>query len=192
MKNTRSFRRPQQDSHLHKKNEEIKAPFVTLVTEDGEKIENCPTSEALKTAYDSGLDLVLVAPNLNPPVAKIMDWGKYKYEQTKKLEQSKKGQKSAELKEIRLRPKTGPHDLEIKMKKMREFLEKGHKVKMSMMFKGREAAYLNNGREALMSIISKLSDISTVDDKVSYQFKRLSVTLSPIKQDVKKEAVENK
>jgi len=183
LKNQRFFRKPQQDSHLHKKNEEIRVPFITLVTDEGEKIENCPTSEALKNAYDKGLDLVLVAPNINPPVAKIMDWGKYKYEQTKKLEQNKKSQKSTELKEIRLRPKTGPHDLEIKIKKMREFIEKGHKVKLSMMFKGREAAYLDKGKESLNSIINQLSDISATEDRIAYQFKRLSVTLSPIAKE---------
>ena len=187
MKNQRFFRKPQQDTHLHKKNEEIRAPFVTLVTDEGEKIDSCATSEALKIAYDKGLDLVLVAPNINPPVAKIMDWGKYKYEQTKKLEQNKKSQKNAELKEIRLRPKTGPHDLEIKIKKMREFLEKGHKVKLAMMFKGREAAYLDKGRESLSGIIEKLSDISNLEDRVSYQFKRLSVTLSPKPREQSKE-----
>jgi translation initiation factor IF-3 len=176
------FRR-EAENKLHKRNEQIRVPYVTLINDEGERIENCPTSDALKIADDKGLDLVLVAPNLNPPVAKIMDWGKYKYETLKKQQEHKKLQKIAELKEIRLRPKTGPHDLEIKIKKTREFLEKGHKVKIAMLFKGREAAYLDKGRLSLNELIQQLSDISKMEDRISYQFKRLSVTLSPIKNE---------
>lgn len=133
-------------------------------------------------AYDNGLDLVLVAPGLNPPVAKIMDWGKYKYELQKKEEQNKKAQKSLEIKEIRLRPQTGQHDLEIKIAKVKEFLEKGHKVKLTMMFRGREVAYLESGKKSFNQLVDKLSDIAKPDDRIAFQFKRLSVTLSPIKK----------
>jgi len=177
----KTFRRPQPDKNLLRKNEEIRAPFITLIQEDGERIENCETRKALELAYDKGLDLVLVAPQLNPPVAKIMDWGKYKYEQTKKTEKSKKAQKVLEIKEIRLRPKTSQHDLDIKIRKIREFIEKGHKVKITMIFRGREAAFIDRGKETLNEVISKLVDISKVEDKISYQGKRLSTTLAPIK-----------
>jgi len=176
----------QQKNKFNPRNHEIRVPFVTLIDNEGEKIDNCPTSEALKMAYDQDLDLVLVAPNLNPPVAKIMDWGKVRYELLKREQQQKKLQKSIEMKEIRLRPKTDSHDLEIKFNKIKEFLAKGHKVKITMIFKGREAAYLNRGRESMNEIISKLADIAKPDDRLVYQFKRLSVTLSPIKQEINK------
>lgn len=182
----RQFKR-NENQNLHRKNEEIRVPFVTLITDDGERLENLPTPKALEMAYDKGLDLVLVAPNINPPVAKIMDWGKYKYEALKKLQENKKTQKIAELKEIRLRPKTSPHDLEIKTRKIREFLEKGHKVKVAMFFKGREAAYLEKSKIEFNEIIASLSDISKIEDKISYQFKRLTVTLIPLPQGQKKE-----
>jgi len=131
-------------------------------------------------AYDSGLDLVLVAPSLNPPVAKIMDWGKYKYELSKKQEQSKKLSKTVEIKEMRLRPKTDAHDLEIKLKKIREFLEKGHKVKLTMMFRGREAAFIDKGKESMSGMIKSLEELAKIEEPLKYQFKRLSATLSPI------------
>lgn len=175
-----------QNNKFSPRNEAIRAPFVTLVTPEGQKIDNCSREEALKMAYDQGLDLVLVAPHLNPPVAKIMDWGKYRYELLKKEQQQKKLQKAAELKEIRLRPKTDQHDLTIKFNKIREFLEKGHKVKITMVFKGREVAYLNKGRESMNEIVNRLSEIAKPDDRIVYQFKKLSVTLSPIKQESKK------
>ena len=180
------MKRYQQKNRLHPKNAEIRVPFVTLVTADGEKIENCETKKALQMAYDDGLDLILVAPNANPPVARIMDWGKYKYEQQKKEEQNKKGQKNLEIKEIRLRPQTGQHDLEIKINKIREFLEKGHKVKITMMFRGREVAYLDKGKQSLNNLIGSLNDIAKPDDRLTFQFKKLSVTLSPTKQEIKK------
>lgn len=171
-----------QKQKLPPKNEEIRLPFVTLVTETGEKFENYRTGDALKMAYDSGLDLVLVAPNINPPVAKIMDWGKYKYELSKKQEQSKKLSKIAEMKEIRLRPKTDTHDLEIKLKKIREFLEKGHRVKMTMIFRGREVAFLDKGRASLNGLINSLSETAKIEEPLKYQFKRLSTTLAPLEK----------
>jgi len=153
-----------------------------LITDAGEKIENCETQKALQMAYDQELDLVLVAPNTNPPVAKIMDWGKHKYELTKREQSNKKQQKAAELKEIRIRPKIDSHDLEIKLKKAKEFLEKGHKVKIVMMFRGREVVYKNKGEESIYKIIEELKEIAEPEDRMSFQFKRLSITLAPIKK----------
>jgi len=175
-----------QNNNLNPRNEAIQSSFVTVITPEGEKIDNCKKEDAIKMAYDQGLDLVLVAPQLNPPIAKIMDWGKYRYEQLKKEQQHKKMQKSAEMKEMRLRPKTDQRDLDIKINKIKEFLSKGHKVKISMLFKGREAAYLNKGRESMEDIIRKLSEIAKPEDSITYQFKRLSVTISPINQESKK------
>jgi translation initiation factor IF-3 len=186
------LKREQYNNKFLKRNQEIRVPFVTLINENGEKTENCPTQEALNIAREQELDLVLVAPNVQPPVAKIMDWGKYKYELSKKAEQNKKLSKIADLKEVRLRPKTDHHDLEIKMKKIRDFIEKGHKVKMVMVFRGREVAFLERGKNAFHELIGKVSDIARIEDKISFQFKRLSVTLMPHKSEQKVIDKENK
>lgn len=131
-------------------------------------------------AYEADMDLVLMS--MNPPIAKIMDYGKYKYEQTKKDQQNKKAQKVAEIKEIRLRPKTDTHDIQIKMSKIREFLEKGHKVKLTMMFRGREAMFLDKGKAAIQELIASVSDISQIEGTPVYMGKRLSAMLTPIKK----------
>ena len=169
----------EQKQKLPLKNQEIRVPFVTLITDSGEKIDSCPIADALKKAYDIDLDLVIVSSNVTPPIAKIMDWGKYKYELSKKQEQSKKLSKAIEIKEMRIRPKTDSHDIEIKLKKIKEFIEKGHKVKVVMMFRGRENAFLDRGRESMMVIIKSLSEIAKTEEPLKYQFKRLSTTLAP-------------
>lgn len=121
-----------------------------------------PTSEGLKLAADAGLDLVEVSPNDRPPVCRIMDFGKFKYEQKKKQSQSTK-QHHTQVKEIRLRPKTGMHDIEFKVKRARQFLEHKDKVKINVIFRGRENAHHDRGREMLHEIIESLNDISKVE-----------------------------
>lgn len=121
-----------------------------------------PTSEALRLAYEAGLDLVEVAPNERPPVCRIMDYGKFKYEQKKKHAQSAK-QHQVQLKEIRLRPKTGEHDIEFKVKQAREFLTHKDKVKLNVIFRGRENAHHERGREILVSIIDELQDVAKIE-----------------------------
>lgn len=121
-----------------------------------------PTSEALRLAYEVGLDLVEVAPNERPPVCRIMDYGKFKYEQKKKHAHSAK-QHQVQLKEIRLRPKTGEHDIEFKVKQAREFLTHKDKVKLNVIFRGRENAHHERGREILVSIIDELQDVAKIE-----------------------------
>lgn len=121
-----------------------------------------PTAEALQIAVESGLDLVEVAPNERPPVCRIMDFGKFKYEQKKKLSKNTK-QHQVQVKEIRLRPKIGDHDIEFKMKRARRFLKERDKVKLNVMFRGRENAHHDRGREMLLQIIDDLEDISKVE-----------------------------
>ena len=172
--------RPQKDTHL--KNESIRFPRITLITDTGEKIEDIATADALKMTYDRGFDLVLVNNNPDTPIAKMLDYGKFKYEQTKKLQLQKKQNKVAEIKEIRLRPKTGQHDIDIKVKKIREFIERGHKVKLVMMFRGREAMFVDRGKEAMRGIITSLADVAMIESSLSYQMKRLTVVLQPVKK----------
>ncbi|MFA7309124.1 MAG: translation initiation factor IF-3 [Patescibacteria group bacterium] len=164
----------------NRRNEEIRIPRLTVITDTGEKIDDIDTKVAIQMAFDRDLDLVLMSDS--PPVAKIMDYGKFKYEQTKKEQASRKNQKVVETKEIRLRPKTDTHDIEIKMKKIREFIEKGHKVKLTMMFRGREAMYLDKGRAQVNQLIASVADITQIETPASYLGKRLSTILAPIKK----------
>lgn len=121
-----------------------------------------PTEEAMRMAHDAGLDLVEVAPNERPPVCRILDYGKFKYEQKKKQQKSHKTHHT-QIKEIRLRPKTGDHDVDFKIKHAREFLEEKDKVKLNIFFRGRENAHHDRGREMLLEIIAALEDIAKVE-----------------------------
>jgi translation initiation factor IF-3 len=138
-----------------------------------------PTPEALLKAVESGLDLVEVAPNERPPVCRIMDYGKFKYEQKRRLSKSAK-QHQVQLKEIRLRPKTGEHDIDFKVKRARTFLEQKDKVKINVMFRGRENAHHDRGREMLTEIIGQLEDIAKVEKAPGMESGRsMSCVLAP-------------
>jgi translation initiation factor IF-3 len=143
-------------------NEQIRISPVRVVGANGEVLGILATAEAQKMAVEAGLDLVEVAPNVRPPVCKIMDFGKFKYEQKRKQTKSTK-QHQQQLKEIRLRPKTGEHDIGFKVKQARTFLEDGDKVKVNVLFRGRENAHHEKGREILTQVISALEDISKVE-----------------------------
>jgi len=134
-----------------------------LITEDGEQLGIVDLEEALKQAREKELDLVEVAPQANPPVCRVMDYNKYKYEQEKKEKKSRKGQKIIHLKQIRVRPNIEEHDYQVKLKNLRKFLEKGDKVKIFLMFKGRERAHPEIGNKILNKFIGDLSDISEIE-----------------------------
>ena len=133
-----------------------------MVDQDGNLVGIIPTSEAQELATQAGLDLVEVAPNVRPPVCRIMDYGKFKYEQKKRQAKNTK-QHHVQMKEIRLRPKTGNHDIEFKIKRARQFLEHKDKVKINVIFRGRENAHHDRGREMLLEIIQKLDDVAKVE-----------------------------
>ncbi|MDX1970079.1 MAG: translation initiation factor IF-3 [Planctomycetaceae bacterium] len=143
-------------------NDQIRLSPVRVVDQNGQMLGVIPTSDALRAAFESGLDLVEVAPNERPPVCRIMDYGKFKYEQKKKHSNSTK-QHQVQLKEIRLRPKTGEHDIEFKIKQAREFLSHKDKVKLNVIFRGRENAHHDRGREMLAEIIGQLQDVSKIE-----------------------------
>ena len=130
-------------------------------------------------AEERGLDLVEVAPNAVPPVCRILDYGKFRYEQTKKEREARKHQKQAELKEVRLKPKTDDHDLEIKAKQARKFLLAGDKVKFTVRFRGREMAHPDIGREMLEQIAEELRDVATVEQRPLMEGRALSLLLAP-------------
>lgn len=138
-----------------------------------------PTDEALGMARDAGLDLVEVSPNERPPVCKIMDYGKHKYLQSKRSKQ--KGHEN-KIKEVRMRPKTDPHDKGIKMKRARSFLEEGHRVQFTMRFRGRERFHREIGKEAFDEIATTLEDIAKIERPASMLGQRMTMVLVPIKQ----------
>ena len=138
-----------------------------------------PTADALKKATEAGMDLVEVAPNERPPVCRIMDYGKFKYEQTKKKKDAQKTHQ-VQVKEIRLRPKTGDHDIEFKVKRARTFLSQKDKVKINVIFRGRENAHHNRGREMLEEIIESLEDVAKVEKAPGMESGRqMSMILAP-------------
>lgn len=150
-----------------------------MIDPDGNQIGVVPTHKALAVAGDFGLDLVEISPNANPPVCKIMDYGRYKYEQTKKQQEAKKKQSTFQVKEIKIRPKTGDHDLEVKMDRMRSFLEKKDKVKVTVMFRGREITLSQKGRELLQIIAEKMDDIAVVEQYPKFEGRTMVMFLSP-------------
>lgn len=137
-----------------------------------------PIGEALNTAEKHYLDLVEVSPNANPPVCRIMDFGKYQYELSKKEKESKKKQHTITVKEIRMRPKTDDHDLETKLRQARKFFEQKNKVKFSLIFKGREMAYQETGKEMLDRVIESLEDIAKPDAPMKMEGRRLVLIMS--------------
>lgn len=159
-------------------NEQIRVNEVQVISDSGEKLGVMTTSKAIDMALDKNLDLVLVAPNGNPPVCKMMNYGKYKFEQAKKEKEAKKKQKTFELKEIRITPNTEEHDFNFKAKNARKFLEEGSKVKITVRFRGRELNYTKAGEENLNKFIEALSDIASPDKKPTLEGKNMFVILS--------------
>jgi len=160
-------------------NEMIRVREVRLIDEQGQQRGILPTAEALEIAQNSGLDLVEVSPNAKPPVCKLVDYGKFKFEQEKKLREAKKKQKQVKLKEIRMQPKIEEHDLNFKTKHIREFLEEGCKVKVSVRFRGRELAHLELGRDVLDRVLKMLGDSFVVEKRPQMEGRMMSMFISP-------------
>ncbi len=144
-------------------NDQIQVDKVRVVDSEGEMKGVFPTTKAIEMAYDEGLDLVEVSPNADPPVCKIMDYGKYKYEQQKKASEARKKQKVVDVKEVKISPRIEKHDYEVKMRNARRFLENGDKVKVSMRLRGREMAHQEIGFDLLKQMIEELEELSTVE-----------------------------
>jgi translation initiation factor IF-3 len=143
-------------------------------------------SEAIRLAQQRGLDLIEIVPNATPPVCKIMDFGKYKYEQTKKDKLQRKHQHVTQLKELRFHPNTDVHDFDFKTRHARRFLEEGHKVKATVVFKGREITYKEQGEDVLKRLVEKLSDCAKVDQEAKLEGKSMALILAPDKGSKKK------
>lgn len=160
-------------------NERIRAKTVRLISVDGGQLGILPIREAIDTAHREGLDLVEVAPNSDPPVCRIMDYGKYKYQASKKVQESKKKGKAFQVKEIRLRPHTDEHDLGFKIRNLIKFLANRDRVKVSVLFRGREKAYMNAGVEILERIAEEVVDIGTVEQPPTKEGWRMTMLIVP-------------
>lgn len=154
---------------------------MVRIIEEGKQRGIMPLSEALEIAAKAGLDLVEVAPGATPPVCRIMDYGKYRYQQSKKQQIAKKSQTIIQVKEIRLRPKTEEHDLQVKIRNIKKFINQGDKVKVTMMFRGREIAYTEIGKKIMETILNELGDTCTVDQSPKVEGRNMVMILSPKK-----------
>lgn len=172
-------------------NLQIRAGKVRLIGEEGEQLGEVPSSQALQIAREHELDLVEVAPTANPPVCKVLDYGKYKYEQAKKERKAKKGQKVGLLREVRLRPKIEDHDLQGKIKITRKLLGEGSKVKVRVRFRGRERIYPEMGVKVLQKLTESLKDIAMVSNWSTVEVRNMFAVLAPISREKSKEVKSN-
>jgi translation initiation factor IF-3 len=166
------------DQKTNRVNEQIRISPVRVIAEDGEQLGVIPTKDALVKARESGLDLVEVAPDAKPPVCRIMDFGKFKYEKNKRSQKSSK-QHQTRLKEIRLRPKTGQHDIEFKVKQAIGFLKHRDKVQVTVMFRGRELAHIEEGQKVMQSVIEMLTEYGKLESTPSQQLRKMMCTIAP-------------
>lgn len=159
-------------------NEQIVAPEVRVIGADGTQLGILPLAKALELAREAELDLVEVAPNERPPVCRIMDYGKYKYLQKKRLHKSL-AHHHVKVKEIRLRPQTGQHDINVKLNHARDFLSRHHKVQLTIIFRGRELAHKEEGARLLDDVVARLADVAKIEQPPQQQGKRIVCTLAP-------------
>jgi len=160
-------------------NEQIRVREVRLIDDQGEQKGVLPTAEAIRMAKDLGLDLVEIAPQSVPPVCKILDYGKFKFEQEKKLKDNRKNQKIVKIKEIRMQPKIDDHDLDFKSKHVREFLAEGNKVKVTIRFRGRELAHTEIGEDVLKSVLARVEGYYVLERPPTMEGRFMSMTLNP-------------
>ncbi len=158
-------------------NDQIRVTPIRVIDAEGNQLGVLDTEEAMQAAREVGLDLVEVAPNERPPVCRIMDYGKFKYQQKKR--QHKSHSHHTKIKEIRVRPKTGVHDITVKVNKAREFLEHKDKVIVTVMFRGREMAHIEEGRRVINGVIAQLEDIAKLEAPPVQHGRRMSCTLAP-------------
>lgn len=163
-------------------NNQIRVPEIRCIDENGEQLGVIPTRKALVLAHEAGLDLVEIAATSKPPVCRIMDHGKFKYEQDKKKKEAKKNQTKTKLKEVKFHVNVGEHDYQTKLRHARDFLEAGNRVKLSLMFRGRENAHRELGFELMQRVIKDLADISTVEQAPRLMGRNIFMMLIPPKK----------
>jgi translation initiation factor IF-3 len=160
-------------------NQRIRVPEIRVIGDDGEMLGIMQTQEALRRAQEKGLDLVEVNPKADPPVCKILDFGKYKYDEKKKAREAKRKQSVVEIKEIKLRPKTDDHDLQFKTRAAQRFLEAGHKVKFTVRFRGREITHPEKAQEQLDWIIPQCEEIANVEVRPAMEQRTMTLVMAP-------------
>ena len=169
-------------------NEKIRVPEVRLIGADGEQVGIVPTDDALKRAQDEDLDLVEVAPEAQPPVARLLDYSKYKYEQEQKAKAARKHQQQVNIREIKLRPKIATHDYETKKGHVERFLRQRDKVKVTIMFRGREQAHPERGRALLQRLFEDLGELATIEQEPLQEGRNMSMLLAPTREAAAPEA----
>jgi len=160
-------------------NRQIRISPVRVIGPDGQQLGIMPVEEALAAAEAQGLDLVEVAPTARPPVVRIMDYGKYKYEQARRAREARKKQHQIQVKEVKFRPGIEPHDFEFKVRHARRFLMEGNKVKATMMFRGRQVAHPEFGREVLNRVAEALSDVGRVESEPTMEARTMTMVIAP-------------
>ncbi len=160
-------------------NERIRVREIRVIGQDGTQLGILTPPEALEKAYALGLDLVEVAPEARPPVCKIMDYGKYRYEQSKKEREARKKQTIIQVKEIKMRPKTEEHDFRFKLRHAERFLKEGNKAKVTMMFRGREMVHMNLGQKLLDRFAEGLKDLAHIEQHAKVEGRSMSIILAP-------------
>jgi translation initiation factor IF-3 len=160
-------------------NREIRVPAVQLIGAEGENLGVTPIDQALVLAEEAGLDLVEISPNSEPPVCKILDYGKFKFAAQKKAAEARKNQKTVEVKEIKMRPNIDDHDYEVKMKAMRRFFDEGDKVKVTLRFRGREMAHQDLGLKLLWRVRDEVATLAKVESDPSLEGRQMVMILSP-------------
>ena len=160
-------------------NDRIRAPEIRLIGADGENVGVVPPARALAMAEEAGLDLVEISPNATPPVCKIMDFGKFKYEQQKREAEARKKQKTIEIKEVKFRPGTDIHDYEVKMRNVVKFLENGDKVKVTLRFRGREMAHQELGMDLLNRVAADVAEIGKVENMPKLEGRQMVMMIGP-------------
>jgi len=164
-----------------RRNEEIEAGEVRVINDDGEQLGVMPLPDALEKAKEFSLDLVEVSPNAEPPVCRIMDFGKFVFEQNKKSQSAKRKQKQSQVKEIKFRPGTDKGDYDVKMRKLREFLEQGDKTKVTLRFRGREMAHQELGAQLLARVRDDLAELGTVEQMPQMEGRQMIMVIGPKK-----------
>lgn len=162
-------------------NDRIRISPVRLIDDEGEQVGIVPTDEARRMATDRGLDLVEVAPTARPPVCRLMDYGKFKYEQARKAREAKRKQHNFQVKEVKMRPKIEDHDFDFKVRHARQFLEEGDKVKFTLMFRGREITHPELGERVLARVLEELDDVAGVEKGISHEGRTMTLLLAPRK-----------
>jgi translation initiation factor IF-3 len=179
MGNPRFDPRQQQRGYQIRVNHRIRVPEVLVIGPDGGKLGVLQTHEALRMAQEQGLDLVEINPKAEPPVCKILDFGKYKYEEKKKAAQARRNQAVVDIKEIKLRPKTDDHDINFKIEHARRFLEAGHKVKFTVRFRGREITHPEKAHEQIDIIVKALEDVANLETRPMMEARAMSLIIAP-------------